>query len=90
MTQPFSNNNPDMSSSQFPSRASSPPDRIELLRQIALLVAIGEAPLPQDLPPDELGTVLTEVGRLRRDRLVRFIARAIASDLESAGDLEQE
>lgn len=87
MTQPFSTHNPDASCSPLPSRASSIPDRLEMLRRLAALVALGEAPLPQDLPPDELGAVLAEVGRLRRDRLIRFIARAIASDLEGAGEL---
>lgn len=87
MTQPFSNNDFDASRSSSSTTASSAPDRTEMLRRLAALVAVGEAPLPQDLPPDELRTVLMEIARLRRDRLVRFIARAIASDLERAGEL---
>lgn len=53
----------------------------ERLRRWGALVATGEAPLPQDLQPDEFRTVLLEVARLRRERLVRLVARAIARDL---------
>jgi hypothetical protein len=87
MTQPLSNNDLDASCSPLRTSANSTPDRVEILRRLAALVAIGETQLPHDLPPDELRTILADVARLRRDRLVRFIARAIASDIESAGDL---
>lgn len=53
----------------------------ERLRRWAELIASGETPLPADLKPEELTTVLREVGRLRRERLVRLIARALAGDL---------
>ena len=53
----------------------------ERLRRWAELIASGETPLPADLALEELRTVLREVGRLRRERLVRLIARALAQDL---------
>ena len=54
---------------------------VERLRRWAELIASGETPLPADLKPEELTTVLREVGRLRRERLIRLIARALAGDL---------
>lgn len=53
----------------------------ERLRRWGALVATGEAPLPQELQPDEFRNLLLEVARLRRERLVRLVARAIARDL---------
>lgn len=64
------------------SRSDVSPCPAERLRRLSELVAIGEAPLPADLEPMETTTVLAEVARLRRDRLVRFVARAIARDLQ--------
>lgn len=58
----------------------------ERLRRWAELVASGAAPLPVELEPEQLRTVLREVARLRRERLVRLVARAIAYDLQ--GDRE--
>lgn len=40
--------------------------------------------LPEDLAPEELATVLAEVARFRRDRLVRLIARAIARQIHGS------
>jgi hypothetical protein len=86
MTQSISNHDLDASSSSLPSSANSNSDRLEILRRLAALVAVGEAPLPHDVPPDERKAILAEAGRLRRDRLIRFIARAIALDIEGAGE----
>jgi hypothetical protein len=54
----------------------------ERLRRWAALVAVGTAPLPEELTPAELTIVLREVARLRRERLVCLVARAIAHDLQ--------
>lgn len=54
---------------------------VERLHRWAELIASGETPLPADLKPEDLRTVLREVGRLRRERLIRLIARALAGDL---------
>lgn len=61
--------------------ASRSLDTAERLHRWALLIASGEAPLPAELAPAELSVVLAEVARLRRERLVRFVARAIAQDI---------
>ena len=87
MCQPFSSNDLDARCSPLPASANSTPDRDEVLRRLAALVAVGETPLPEDLPPVEVRTILADVARLRRDRLIRFIARAIASDIEGVGEL---
>jgi hypothetical protein len=60
-------------------------ESVERLRRWAELIAVGEAPLPADLPTEDLRIVLAETARLRRDRLVRLVARAIAQDLEGDG-----
>ena len=73
-------------------RANSPTGRSEdspvvtpaqQLHAWAMLVADGEAPLPTSLEPADLSIVLAEVARLRRERLVRFVARSIAQDIHS-------
>lgn len=87
MTLPFPNHDLEASCSPPYLTGNSTADRSDMLRRLAALVALGDVPLPEDLAPDELRTILTEVARLRRDRLVGFIARAIASDIESAGEL---
>jgi hypothetical protein len=53
----------------------------EQLHAWATLVAGGEAAIPTSLEPAELSIVLAEVARLRRERLVRFLARSIAQDI---------
>lgn len=56
-------------------------DPNQRLRRLAALVAIGDAPLPTELDASELPLVLAEVARLRHDRLIHFIALAIARDI---------
>ena len=56
-------------------------DPNQRLRRLASLVAIGDAPMPTELEPTELSFVLAEVARLRRDRLITFLALAIARDI---------
>ena len=81
MTRPFpvrsDTSDPNFSGDKFGSSVTS----AERLRRWAELIAAGEASPPADLEPEELRTVLREVGRLRRERLVRLIARALAGDL---------
>jgi hypothetical protein len=84
MPRPFSTRRSDADDEHFlasRSDVSSLPEPAERLRRLAALVAVGETPLPADLEPAELSIVLAEVARLRRDRLVRLVARAIAWDL---------
>ena len=51
------------------------------LDRIADLVACGEVPLPLDLPMDQLERLAAEVRKRRRERLVDFVAHAIAADI---------
>ncbi|MBL9089926.1 MAG: hypothetical protein JNL96_01790 [Planctomycetaceae bacterium] len=84
MTRPFSTSPTDSTRSFTPrSRSEITPsaESSERLRRWAALVAVGDAPLPEELTPAELKIVLTEVARLRRERLIRLVARAIAHDL---------
>lgn len=54
---------------------------LDVLDRIARLVADGELPLPQDLATEDFDWLVKKVRKLRRRRLVRFIARAIAFDI---------
>ena len=56
-------------------------DQNQYLRRLASLIAIGDAQMPTDLESSELSIVLAEVARLRRDRLIQFLAIAIARDI---------
>ena len=56
-------------------------DQHEQLIRLAALVAVGETTLPTDLEHGELLIVLAETARIRRRKLIRFIARAIAQDI---------
>lgn len=47
----------------------------------AALIASGRTAIPIDWPPDRLEPLLDEVHRLRRQRLVKFLALAIAKRL---------
>ena len=83
MSSPFSNRRHsaneafvDPSGSDL-SPVTSPSERF---KRLAALIAVGEAPIPSDLEPVDLSFVLAEVARLRRERLVRYVARAIALD----------
>ncbi len=89
MTRPFFTPRPvpDPTDSEDKFASSVSVSSVERLRRWAELVASGETPLPADLKPEELRTVLREVGRLRRERLVRLIARAIARDLHGETEL---
>lgn len=89
MPRPFSTGPADSKRSSTPrirSKVTPSVEPAERLRRWAALVAVGEAPLPEDLKPAEIEIVLAEVARLRRQRLVRLIARAIALDIH--GDRE--
>ena len=60
----------------------------EQLMRLAQLVADGELPFPGNLPLERKQRLLSEVQRRRRDRLVHYIARAIAEDiLRGAGPI---
>jgi len=61
--------------------------RTEWLERLAALVANGESPVPDSITVDETNLLLAKVARKRRDRLVRFIARAIASDIQRAHEI---
>ena len=56
-------------------------DRAETLGRLAELIAGGKSSLPDSLGAEERDQVLTTVAHLRRGRLVRYIASAIASDI---------
>ena len=56
--------------------------------RMARLVATGEAPWPEHLAPTAAAELTMEVRRLRRSRLIRFIARQIAADI--ARDREED
>ena len=58
-----------------------PPLTRELLRGRAALAAAGEAEAPGGLPPDDEAFFAGEVRRLRRARLLAFLARLIARSL---------
>ena len=84
MSRPFSTRPTASTSSPAPlNRSEITPsvEPAERLRRWAALVAVGDAPLPAELRPAELSIVLAEVARLRRQRLVRLVARAIAQDI---------
>ena len=51
------------------------------LDRLADLVACGEVPLPLDLPMDQLERLASEIRKRRRERLVGFVAHAIAADI---------
>lgn len=69
------------------SRNSVPAETAERLLRLAELAAIGEATLDSLPDPAERSIVLAKVAELRRKRLVRYLARAIAQDFY--GDAEQ-
>lgn len=53
------------------------------LRRLAAMIASGEVPFdPSEFDPAELQFVICEVHRHRRDRLIRFVARMIAIDID--------
>ena len=91
MPRPFPTGSPDASVSP-PVRleSTSRADSAERLRRWAELIAVGEATLDAELSPSEIRIVLTEVARLRRQRLVRLVARAIAQDLLGDGGRSEE
>jgi len=87
MPSQFNNSRADTSglSAQDTSSTSVPAsDGVRDLHRVAVLVANGEMPLPDDLPPPDHRWLLEEVGRQRRARLIRFIARAIALDIHGS------
>jgi hypothetical protein len=60
------------------STASEAPDLVCYGR----MVADGEIPFPTDLSPGNLQQLARQVAHRRRTRLVRFIACAIAADID--------
>lgn len=54
------------------------------LDRLAKLVADGEATFPQDMSPEDLRLLVSKTRKLRRGRLVRFIARVIALDMKQS------
>jgi hypothetical protein len=48
----------------------------------AILIASGETEFPSELPAGDQETLLRTVRRLLRDRLVAFVARMIALELQ--------
>ena len=61
-----------------PSPVRIPPGSLDSL---ADRVATGELALPAALDPDDERRLIELIRRSRRDRLVRYLARAIAHDL---------
>lgn len=55
------------------------------LERWAQLLADGGAPWPADLPPATAERLVARVNQLRRRRLVKLIANAIANDISSTG-----
>jgi hypothetical protein len=51
------------------------------LQRTAELVAAGDLPLPQHLTDEQLAMLVREVRQRRRQRLVQYVARAIAQDI---------
>lgn len=60
------------------------------LEQIAQSVATGELPLPRNFTPEQLHRLVGLVRQLRRDRLVEYIARSIASDIRRSTGHDHE
>ena len=50
-------------------------DDLAAQRRLAKLVAAGEIPIPNNLSHDETNRLVLEVSRLRKIRLIRYIAR---------------
>jgi hypothetical protein len=55
-----------------------------------LTLSPGEAPFPSDLTETDRRTLADEVRRLRRKRLLKFLARSIAADIVRVSRLENE
>jgi hypothetical protein len=51
------------------------------LQRWAVRIAQGQDPFPRELPAAERERLATEVRRLRRQRLLAFLARAIARNI---------
>lgn len=47
----------------------------------AQLIANGDAGFPTDLPTEVKADLISKVSQLRRSRLLKYIARAIADDI---------
>lgn len=66
--------------SQTPQATNSDDSSYELSAHAAL-IASGCTAIPTNWPPDRLDPLLNEAHRLRRQRLVQFLALAIARNL---------
>ncbi len=65
-----------------PTGSTSPVDADQFGRW-ARLIAAGEAEIPDDWPNEQIDRLVAEVRRLRRLRLVGFVAQVIARDFHS-------
>lgn len=61
----------------------------EQLRRLGALAAIGKIALPIDLSRSESQEALSEIARLRRQRLIEFICESIADDIHQTGHSKQ-
>jgi hypothetical protein len=81
---------PDLASNPPPADAGRETERTDLnadqVRRWARLVADGTEAFPQGLGARQERPMLDEVRRLRRARLVRFIAGQVARDFLSSAD----
>lgn len=59
------------------------------VERLALLVANGQIELPLGLPHDELRTVIDRTRELRRQNLLRHVARCIAVDIVRSSDFKE-
>ena len=66
------------------SSTSGSPHSLLDLDVLAQLVADGESPIPDDLAPDELRTLLEKVRSVRRHRLLGVLAGIVADSLEKS------
>lgn len=75
--EPVSTNRPSEPVDDPPAEIPSPRE----LRRLAELIATGQLPFPEDYHAEPACQLVTTVRHFRRQRLVHFIARAIAQDI---------
>jgi hypothetical protein len=82
MELPNNFDNQDLIPQQKNENVAVPNDELADQRRLPKLIATGEMPFPSGLSQSETDLLAIEVSRLRRVRLVRYIAREIARDIE--------